>query len=76
MAIEVIAKSVNNFSEESLRIEKLENGEYKIIAKREIIGLRSNTTDEIELIFTKNSMSALIGSLLAITGGFVDEIQN
>ncbi|RBR60220.1 hypothetical protein EB34_01007 [Enterococcus faecalis] len=76
MAIEVIAKSVNNFSEESLRIEKLENGEYKIIAKSEIIGLRSNTTDEIELIFTKNSMIALIGSLLAITGEIVDEIQN
>lgn len=73
MAIEVIAKRVNNFSEESLRIEKLKNGEYKIIAKRGIIDLRSNVSDEIELIFTKNSMSALIGSLLAITGEIVDE---
>ncbi len=54
MAIEVIAKSVNNFSEESLRIEKLENGEYKIIAKRGIIDLRSNVSDEIELVFTKS----------------------
>lgn len=67
MAIEVVAKHVNNFSEESLRIEKLENGEYKIIVKREILGLLNlNTINEIELVFTKNSMNALTGSLLSI----------
>ncbi|MFW3538024.1 hypothetical protein [Vagococcus fluvialis] len=69
MRIENTAKNINDFSEESLSMEKLQNGDYKIIAKSEQFEMsRPNSVRTIEMIFSQNGLNALLGSMMAVSG--------
>lgn len=76
MKIENTAKMQNLNSDESLSLEKLSSGEYKMTAKREFFGMDEPKEPEIiEMVFTKNGMNALIGSWMAVTRQIKDSKQ-
>lgn len=69
MKITNTAKS-EEFSEKHLTVEKLNNGDYKVTALNERSELgRPNTKNEIEMTFTQNGFNALVGSMMAVSGG-------
>lgn len=69
MKITNSAKS-EEYSEKEISIEKLPNGEFKIIV------IEENYEDgwekqerTIEMLFSQNGFNALLGSMMAISGG-------
>ncbi|MBO0485929.1 hypothetical protein [Vagococcus fluvialis] len=69
MRVENTAKNINNYSEETLSLEKLKDGDYRIVAKSEQFEMsRPNSVRTIEMVFSQNGLNALLGSMMAISG--------
>ena len=70
MKITNTAKS-GKFSEKTITIEKLDNGEFKVTAMEDGFELgRARNKHSVEMTFTKNGFNALIGSMRAMSGEF------
>jgi hypothetical protein len=67
--VENTAKNINDYSEETLSLEKLKDGDYRIVAKSEQFEMsRPNSVRTIEMVFSQNGLNALLGSMMAISG--------
>ena len=67
MKISNTAKMTDRYSEQTLTVENLPNGEYLVIAEEETFETsRPNQNRSIKMTFTKNAFNALLGSMMAI----------